>query len=82
MKRFETAEKNENKDGNGVFWRYLKRFETVMSRLVGAHPSPHWSPILLYFWIFLFEIFLEKVVGPGLQCIHVATSVHTIASSC
>ena len=56
---------------------YLKRFGTIMSRLVCAPPSPppaHWPSFLLHFCVFYFFDFIE-VVGPGLHGLHVATPV-------
>jgi len=41
-----------------------------MSRLVGALPS-----VLLHFWVLNIFNFLEKVVGPDLQGLYVATPV-------
>jgi len=51
-----------------------------MSRLVGAHPSPHFaiSFYCIFLVLYMFN-FLEKGVGPGLQCLYVATPVITIS---
>ena len=51
-----------------------------MSRLVGAHPSPHFviSFYCIFLVLYMFN-FLEKCVGPGLQCLYVATPVITIS---
>jgi len=60
----------------------VKRFETFMSILEGAHPSPTLAfNVYCIFWIFHFFDILEKVVGPGLQGIHVATPVLTLLIS-
>ena len=65
VKRVGTAEKMKTRTVNGVFWRYLKLFETVMSRLVGAHSSP---PLAFTFYCifgyFEFSTF-KKICRPG-----------------
>ena len=38
---------------NGAFWRFLKRFETCMSRRVVAHPSPYWPSLFICILFFL-----------------------------
>jgi len=63
----------ENKDGK---WCILTVFKTIwffMSRLVSAYP--HCPTFLLHFWIYICFDFLEKVVDPGLQGLHIATPV-------
>ena len=48
---------------------------SYMSRLVDARPSPFWPSICNDFGVLYVCDFLEKVVGPGLQGLHVATPV-------
>ena len=47
-------------------------------------PNPHLPSIyifnLLHFWVFQLFDFLEKVVGPALQGLHVATPVQTTST--
>ena len=76
LKRFGTAQKSKQKrlivHSDGI-WNVLWTF---IPRRVGAHPH---VPFLLHFWVFHFVEFLEKVVGPDLQGLHVATPVQTIS---
>ena len=64
VNRLELPKKMKTRTVNVAFSWYLKRFETFMSRLVGAHPSP---PLVFnfcsIFLIFKMFDFLEKVVG-------------------
>ena len=48
-----------------------------MSRVVDAHPFTPLAFIFIAFWVVYFFYFLEKVEGPGLQGLHIATPVLT-----
>ena len=70
-------ESNANMDGK---WCILTIFEfeplwTFMSIRVSAHPSPPFAFIFYcIFWVLYCFDFLEKVVGPGIQGLHVIGS--------
>jgi len=54
---FETAEKNENKDGNGVFWRYLKTIWNFYVKTCGCSPlTPLVSNFIVFLDIFILDI--------------------------
>ena len=66
FERFGVAEKMETRMVNCALWRYLKRFGSFMSILVGTDPSPLGLHFLLHFWVYTFFLLSRK---------HVATPV-------
>ena len=74
LKRFGYAEKNENTDGK---WCILTGFEMIWNFYVKTCECSILTPFSFYciFWYFFFFDFLEKVVGPGLQGLDIATPV-------
>ena len=74
VKRFGSDEKNENKDGKWCIRTVFKTIWNFYVKKCGCSPlTPIGLQFVLHFWIFqLFDV-LEKVVGPGLRGLHVAT---------